>query len=312
MKDNTKGVILCLLSAFCYAVGPVFGKLLFSVGLPWQVLAPVRGMIPALLIALHGLFFARHIFKVRKEDLKWHFCNGICFAMICICNYCAVYYINASVSQVLLYTQAIYTVILGRLLLKEKITIQKAVATIAIFSGVICIINIVNIDHIAAQPDLFLFGIPSVVIGIVMGLMSGFLSAVYTLCTRMLNGRYDGWTVNSWCFFFGFPVFFLIGFRPALAFDWDLRVFLFLLLMSLIGLAAYSLYAICMHYIDAGKASLIVTVDPVISISLSVLILGEAISGLQFIGIFLVAAGILFMELGQPLIDKWKKKPIKE
>lgn len=312
MNDNTKGVIICLLSAFCFAMGPIFGKLLFSVGLPWQVLAPVRGMIPAILIAVHGLIFARHIFKVEKRDLKWHFCNGVCFAMICICNYCAVYYINASVSQILLYTQAIYTVILGRLLLKEKITIQKALATIAITTGVICIINIVNIGHIAAQPDLYIFGIPSVVIGIFMGIMSGVLSAVYTLCTRMLNGRYDGWTVNCWCFFCGFPVFFVIGFRPALAFDWSLNVFLFLLLMSAVGLAAYSLYAICMHYIDAGKASLIVTVDPVISITMSVLILGETLSGLQLVGIILVAFGVIFMETGQPLIDKWKKKFAKE
>ncbi len=69
----------------------------------------------------------------------------------------------------------------------------------------------------------------------------------------------------------------------------------FLFIMALIGLAAYSLYAVSMHYIDAGKASLLVTLDPVMSVTMSVLILGENLSLLQWFGCILVAAGIAFM-----------------
>ena len=308
MNANKKGVLLCLISAFCYALGPIIGKLLFSIGLPWRVVAPVRGMVPAILILIYGLLFAKQVFKIRREHLKWFILNGLSFGFISVCNYCAIYYINASVATVLLYTLPVFTVLLGRFMLKEPFTATKVIAMTLVFIGIICIINLTNIDAIASRPDLKIFGIPSVIFGIIIGLMSGLLSALYTIFTRKLNAYYDGWTVNSWCYFMGFPVFFCVGIGPIATFQWELNIALFLLIASLIGLAAYSLYAVCMHYIDAGKASLLVTLDPVMSVTMSVLILHETLSPLQFIGCVLVAAGILFMEKGQPVIDRFKKR----
>ena len=308
MDANKKGVILCLISAFCYALGPIIGKLLFNIGLPWQVVAPVRGMIPGILLLIYAFFFAKEVFKIKREHLKWFILNGVSFGFISICNYCSIYYINASVATVLLYTLPVFTVILSRFMLNEKFTPVKVIATVLVFGGCVCIINLTNVDAIAAQPDLYILGIPSVVFGILIGLLSGILSALYTIFTRKLNAYYEGWTVNSWCYFMGFPVFFFVGIKPIVTFAWEPRFALLLLIMALIGLAAYSLYSISMHYIDAGKASLLVTLDPVMSITMSVLILHEAISGLQFTGIILVAAGILYMELGQSFIDKHKRK----
>ena len=298
MEANKKGVILCLISAFCYALGPIIGKLLFHIGLPWRVVAPVRGMIPALLIFLYALFFARHVFQIKREHLKWFILNGLSFGFISVCNYCSIYYINASVATVLLYTLPVFTVILGRFMLKEKFTVPKIIATTLVFIGIVCIINLSHMDAIAAQPDLYILGIPSVVFGILIGLMSGLLSAFYTIFTRRLNESYDGWTVNSWCYFLGFPVFLCVGAKPIATFAWEPKLALFLFLMSLVGLAAYSLYALSMHYIDAGKASLLVTLDPGMSVTMSVLILHEKLSAVQFVGCLLVAAGILFMEKG--------------
>lgn len=308
MNSNKKGVILCLLSAFCYALGPIIGKTMFKIGLPWQIVAPMRGMIPAVLLVIYGILFARDIFKVKREDLKWLILNGVSFGFISVCNYCSLYYINASVATVLLYSLPVFTVILSRFMLKEKFTVPKVIATVFVFVGIIGIINLENLDAIAAQPDLYILGIPSVVFGILIGLMSGILSALYTIFTRKLNGKYSGWTVNCWCYFLGFPVFFLVGIKSIATFAWEPRYFLFLFIMALIGLAAYSLYAVCMHFIDAGKASLIVTLDPVMSVTMSVVILGESLSVIQLIGCVLVAFGILFMELGQGWIDKFKKR----
>lgn len=306
MNGNKKGVVLCLISAFCYALSPIIGKTLFSIGLPWQIVAPIRGMVPAILILLYGIFFARHVFQIKREHLKWFILNGISFGFISVCNYCSIYYINASVATVLLYTMPVFTVLLSRFMLKENFTPIKIIATTLVFCGIVCIINLTDIDAIAAQPHLTVFGVPSVIIGIVIGLLSGLLSALYTIFTRKLNTYYDGWTVNSWCYFLGFPIFFCIGLKPIATFAWTPQLILCMFIVSLIGLAAYSLYAVSIHYIDAGKASLVVTLDPVMSITMSVFILGEHLSPIQFIGCILVAGGILFMEKGQVLIRKIK------
>ena len=304
MDTNKKGVLLCLISAFCYALGPIIGKLLFQIGLPWQVVAPVRGLIPGILLLLYGLIFSRQIFQIKKEHLKWFILNGICFGLISVCNYCSIYYINASVATVLLYTLPVFTVILSRFMLNERFSPVKIIATSLVFGGVVCIINLTDINAIAAQPELKILGIPSVIFGIAIGLLSGLLSALYTIFTRKLNQYYEGWTVNSWCYFMGFPVFFFVGINPIVKFSWEPSLVFFLFIMALIGLAAYSLYAVSMHYIDAGKASLLVTLDPVMSVTMSVLILGENLSLLQWFGCILVAAGIVFMEKGQSLLLK--------
>lgn len=304
MNANKKGVILCLLAAFCYALGPIIGKLLFGIGLPWRVVAPVRGMIPGILLLIYNLIFARQVFQIKKEHLHLFILNGVSFGFISVCNYCSLYYINASVATVLLYTLPVFTVILSRFMLKEKFTIPKIIATCLVFAGTVCIINLVNLDAISAQPGLKILGVPSAVFGITIGLMSGLLSALYTIFTRKLNGYYEGWTVNSWCYFMGFPVFFCVGIKPIVTLAWQPNYAVFLFVMALIGLAAYALYAICMHYIDAGKASLIVTLDPVMSVSMSVFILGESLSLLQFIGCVMVAIGILFCEKGDDILRR--------
>lgn len=311
-NQSKKGDILCLISAFCYALGPIIGKSLFHIGLPWQVVAPLRGMIPGVLIFIYGLFFAKQVFKIKKEHLKWFLLNGFSFGFISICNYCSIYYINASVATVLLYTLPVFTVILSRFMLKEKFTVTKTIATTLVFIGIVCIINLQDVDAIAARPDLYIMGIPSVVFGIIIGLMSGILSAFYTIFTRKLNEYYDGWTVNSWCYFIGFIVFFCVGVKPIVTFSWEPLTMFFVFVMSLIGLAAYSLYSISMHYIDAGKASLLVTLDPAMSVTMAVLILHEKLSLIQLIGCFLVAAGILYMEKGKEWTDKLKQKRHKE
>jgi DME family drug/metabolite transporter len=310
MESNKKGVILCLISAFCYALGPIICKLLFITGLPWRVVVSCRGMIPAILVLLYAVFFAKNVFHIKKEHFKWFILNGLSFGFISVCNYCSLYYINASVATVLLYTLPVFTVLLSRFMLKEKFTVPKVIAMILVFCGTVCIINLAHMDAIAAHPELKIMGIPSVVFGILIGIMSGLLSALYTIFTRKLNQYYDGWTVNSWCYFLGFPVFLVVGGGPIIAFDWHPLLVLFVVIMALIGLTAYSLYAVCMHYIDAGKASLVVTLDPVMSVTMSVLILGETLSPIQFVGCLLVAGGILFMERGQALI--YHLKTLKE
>jgi drug/metabolite transporter (DMT)-like permease len=138
-----------------------------------------------------------------------------------------------------------------------------------------------------------------VLFGILIGLMSGLLSALYTIFTRKLNQHYDGWTVNSWCYFLGCPVFLVIGGNSIASFDWQPNLVFFILITALVGLAAYSLYAVSMHFIDAGKASLLVTLDPVMSVTMSIIILGETLSLLQFFGCLLVGGGILIMERGR-------------
>ncbi|MEE0776230.1 MAG: DMT family transporter [Bacillota bacterium] len=304
-----KGVILCLLAAFCYSLGPILGKLMFAVGLPWQVVVTLRGMIPAVLLLIYALCSARYVFQIKKEHLHLFILNGLSFGFISVCNYCSLYYIDAAVATVLLYTLPVFTVLLSRIMLKEAFTAPKVIAMIMAFLGILFIIEIFNIGSLSADGGAKIFGMPSAIFGILIGLMSGLLSSLYTIFTKKLNAFYPGWTVNSWCYFMGFPIFFLIGTPHIASYSWENTALIGIIVMALVGLAAYTLYALSMQYIDAGKASLLVTLDPVLSVSMAILILGERLTIWQFLGCVLVFGGILFMEKGHLLLNFIKKKP---
>lgn len=307
-----KGVILCLLAAFCYSLGPILGKLLFAVGLPWQVVVTMRGMIPAVLLFVYALCFARYVFHIKREHLHLFLLNGVSFGFISVCNYCSLYYIDAAVATVLLYTLPVFTVLLSRIMLKESFTAPKVIAMIMAFLGILFIIEVFNIGSLSTDGGTKIFGIPSAIFGIIIGLMSGLLSSLYTIFTKKLNSFYPGWTVNSWCYFIGLPIFFFIGAPHIASYHWNATSLMGIIIISLVGLAAYSLYALSMQHIDAGKASLLVTLDPVLSVSMAILILGEHLTILQLLGCVLVFGGILFMEKGQLLLNRIAPKSSKK
>lgn len=303
-KRERKGVLLCFLSALCFSLSPITGKLLFTTGLPWQAVVACRVVIPALIIFCYDLLFKREVFQLNKNDIPFFILNGVFFGCISICHYCALYYIDAAVATVLLNTNPIWTVLLSRLVLREKISTSKILAIICCFTGITLIIQITKIQSISADSITSIFGIPSSVFGILIGLIAGLLSALYTICTRKLNARYPGWTVNSWCFMMAVPIFLAVGIPKIVTFQWTGLHFLAIFVVALIGLAAYSLYAVSMQYIEAGKASLLVTLDPAFSVTMSVFILGEHLFPSQILGCILVFTGIILMEVGQPLINK--------
>ena len=180
------------------------------------------------------------------------------------------------------------------------------------FLGILFIIEVFNIGSLSTDGGTKIFGIPSAIFGIIIGLMSGLLSSLYTIFTKKLNSFYPGWTVNSWCYFIGLPIFFFIGAPHIASYHWNATSLMGIIIISLVGLAAYSLYALSMQHIDAGKASLLVTLDPVLSVSMAILILGEHLTILQLLGCVLVFGGILFMEKGQLLLNRIAPKSSKK
>ncbi|MEE0776231.1 MAG: DMT family transporter [Bacillota bacterium] len=182
-----KGILICIISAFCFSLGPITGKLLFSAGLPWQVVVSLRCMIPAMLILIYSLCFSREVFQIQKKHLPLFILDGASFSLFSVCNYCALYYIDAAVATVLVYTLPVFTVIFSRIILKEAFTAPKIIAMIMVFCGVLFIIEVFNISSLAVSDGTKVLGIPSSIFGILIGIMSGVLSAFYTIFTKKLN-----------------------------------------------------------------------------------------------------------------------------
>ncbi|MEG0875141.1 MAG: DMT family transporter [Clostridiales bacterium] len=308
MKNKQKGITLCLLSALAYSMGPILGKLLYGTGFPWQVVVCCRGMIPGILVLLYAIFFARDVFNIKKKDLPLFIAYGSCIALSSITNYCALYYIDAAIATVLLYTLPVFTVLLSRVMLKEPLTTPKIIATFMAFMGVILIIEVFKIGSVAAGSTFKVFGIPSVIFGLIIGLASGLFGSLFTIVAAKLSRSYSGWTVNSWGYFIAFPIFFVVGIPKIATFNWTPKLMGIIFIVALVGLTAYSLYIVCMQYIGAGEASLVVTLDPVFSVTMAIVILGETLTPWQFCGCILVLGGVVFMEKGQWLIDKINPK----
>ncbi len=299
MNENRKGILLAISSAACFSLIPIIGKLTLSNGLPWQVIVFYRGLIPVFLLGEFFLWKKRSVFRISLKEAPLLLLNGLLFAGNFIAFFVALYYIPATIATVLLYTLTIFVAIFSRLILKEKITLTKVIAISLSISGIALVLQVFD-------PGAFECLNP---VGVLFGISAAVVCGLYTVLTKHLGKTNDSWTIIFWNFTIATCLFVVLFLPDVLAVEMTASDWAGVLGVSTLPtLGGYSFYFLSMRYIEASKTGLFVTLDPVLSITMAILILGESLSLLQFGGCLLVLAGIVFMEKGQLLINKIQEK----
>src|SRR5439155_1356799 len=86
---------------------------------------------------------------------------------------------------------------------------------------------------------------------------------------------------------------------------------LFLLFFSLLSvLAAFSFYFAGLQHLEPTRAVVVSCLEPVFSIVLAAILLGEVLRPLQAVGIMLVLAAIVVGKISLPIIPDPEKKPV--
>lgn len=230
--------------------------------------------------------------KLPARDL------GYCFLLgtlgVAVSNYfyyLAIQRTNVALAIILQYTAPVwvlfYVVALGR----QKLTGQKVLAVALAVTGIALVIGIIGN---MARGQTMKFD----AYGLFAAILASFSFAFYNVAGHNILARYDRWRVLLWTLAAA-AIFWLFVNPPwkVAAAHYDSAQWLFLFVFSMISvLGAFSLYFLGLQHLEPTRAIIASCLEPVFSILLAALLLGEVLRPIQTLGIIFVLAAIIIVQ----------------
>ena len=216
---------------------------------------------------------------VARADLPAVVAFGIVGVSLFYASYLlAVQHGGAALAAVLLYTAPAWVAVLARLLLGERLGARRATSVALTVAGVALVAGAGSGGMRVTAPAL------------AWGLIAGWSYALYYPFGRRYLGRYDAATVLGIALPVGAAGLLpLVHFHDKTAGAW--LALLFLAVVPTYG--AYLLYAAGLRRIDATRAAVIATVEPVVAAAVAWTVFGERLAPLGYLGAVVVLAGVV-------------------
>lgn len=218
---------------------------------------------------------------------------------------------KASVIAIMLSANPIFGLIIGFVFLREKLSRTNVLALILTLVGLLIIINPFNLNG---------------AMGIMLGLLSSIIFGVYGVMSRVYGGKIglNGLSMTCLAFLFGagelgvlMGISHISAVSSAIPSNYSefsnipffqgitLQTFPLILYISiLVTGVAFGLYFLSMEKVGILQASLIFLVKPALAPVLSLLILGEAMTGNTIFGIVVILLGSLVTLMGEKMAYK--------
>jgi len=231
--------------------------------------------------------------KLPARDLAYCFLLGtLGVAVSNYFYYVAIQRTNVATAIIVQYTAPVwvlfYVVVRGQ----QKLSLQKVIAVGLAVAGIALVIGIGGIGSnggTSLRLDSY---------GMIAALLASFSFAFYNVAGHSILARYDRWRVLVWTLAAA-AAFWLIINPPwkIVAAHYVPAQWLFLFVFSMISvLGAFSLYFLGLQYLEPTRAIIASCLEPVFSILLAALLLGEVLRPIQTVGIVFVLAAIVIVQ----------------
>ena len=205
--------------------------------------------------------------------------------------YVAIQKTNVATAIIVQYTAPVWVLLYVVIRGQQKLSLQKMVAVGLAIAGIALVIGVVGTS---ANSGLHLS--PG---GLFAALLASFSFASYNVGGHRILARYDRWLVLLWTLTSA-SAFWLILNPPCkvIAAHYTSGQWVFLFAFSMISvLGAFSLYFLGLQYLEPTRAIIGSCLEPVFSILLAAALLGEVLHAVQTLGILLVLAAIVIVQL---------------
>jgi len=288
-KNYSMRYIYIILASFIWGSLGVTGKILFSYGLSTSTVAFYRLFLGFIFLVIILLIFNPKLFKINFK--------GLCLTAILgfICQFCfnwayfkSISIVGISTAVVLLYTAPLFTTILSIIFYKEKFTFNKKLALLLCLIG--CFLTVTN-----GNLSRLNFNILGIIIGIIAGICYGSMPII----SKSLMGQYHSLTILLYSF--GFGALFLSFFSNP--FEISRHITSPQLWFSLIFLGLFNAVLSYILYLKGlalgaspSKASMLCTLEVVVSSILAILVYNEPIGIVKGLGISSVLLAVLIIQ----------------
>ena len=287
-------VLFPIISGGLWGSAGIFIRKLSDFGLNSYTIITSRVLIALIILFIGILILDKSLLKIKLKD-AWVFMASGILGMLGL-NFCyneSVNHLSLSLAAVLLSLSPIFVIFIAAILFKEKITLRKISCMLLAILGCILASGLLENNT----------GMKLSAIGILIGLLSAFFYALYSVVSKIAMGKgYEALTITFYSLLTLEIV--LLPFT-----DWNiLKDFvisapvnnsIFMLLHSVFtSVLPYVLYTVSLSYIEAGKTSILAAGgEPISAMLLGMLFFSEVPTILSLIGLILtiVALSLLCM-----------------
>ena len=302
---RSSGTLLCLASGAAFGAMAVFGKLAYDAGATVGTLLAVRFVLAAALfwaLILAG-GAAHEVRALSRRDAGFGLALGACgYALQAGCYFAALERIDASLLSLLLYTfpaiVAAAAVALGR----ERLDGRREVALALALGGLVLVVAGAGAG--ALDP-----------LGVALGLAAAIVYSTYILVSEGIAGRMRP-RVLAALVSTGAAVPLTAGsallgeLRPG---ELTVAGWGWLACLAAIStVASISLFFAGLRRVGPTTASILATVEPLVTVLLAFLVFGEALGVVQLAGGALVIAAVLVLHAPLPRRTVFRLHTIKE
>lgn len=284
--------IYVIVAGCLWGIISIFVNCLKSMGFHSLQCVAIRTFFAAVILFFYLFVTDKRKLRIAWKDIKYFIGTGIC--SIVLFNYCyfeAIEQIGgAAVPALLLYTAPIFVMFLSAIFFGEKITRKKVAALLLTLAG------------LGLVTGAFTGGENISISALLLGLGSGFGYALYSIFGKLVVKKYDAVTITFYTFVVAaFGVVPMSGVVPKIALFWDLKC-----MIAILGLAGFStvlpflLYTKGLRGMEAGRASILATIEPFVAAMVGVLLFGEVFTLPKSIGMLFILASIVSMNLEGP------------
>ncbi len=286
ISGKLKGYLFIIAAAGLWGMIGPFARLAFSEGVQPMEVAFWRA-------ALAWIFFGSHAAvrrEVRMQARDWP--ALLTFALTGVALFYGSYQLavksgGAALASVLLYTAPAWVVVLARIFFKEALTPVKIGALALTLAGVVGV-------SLGASGELSGSGLSISAGALLAGLTSGFCYSLYYIFGKHFSERYSSPNLFLYMLPIGAICLFpLVEFSPKTPTAW----------LAMASMAffctygAYYSYYIGLRHMEASRASITATLEPVVAGVVAYFWWGETFTLLGYIGSALILGAVILMVL---------------
>ena len=284
-----------LVTVFFWGMSFLWSDAVLDQNVPVFTFIFTRMVLAATCLTLFSLLTGR-LQRIRKGDLKWFAAMTAFEPFLYFLGETFGLKITGSptLCSVIIATIPVFTLIVGQIFFKEKLSTLNRIGIFVAVAGVIGFILIGGSLH-----TQYLYGIAVLFLAVIG-------STGYTaICKKLIDKGYNAFSIVTWQFILAVG-FFLVPFLIFDASTWTPAYLAWPVLKPILELAvlcsgvAFVLYAACVDHIGMTRTVVFLPLVAIVSAVASLVMGQDTIKPLQMVGIVVAMAGVVMAQYTKP------------